>query len=100
MKRALLILAAIGYFIFFVEGLDTGLGLYRTPSSCWTAAGCAAVAMACCPKRRRWLWSIAGIAAIAGSLYGYHENAKWRAIMDRVQRHHVMPPASRTETNR
>src|ERR1017187_1098937 len=86
MKRAMLILSAFGYVLFLNFGMDRGLGVfYRTPNYCWAALACAVVAGACVSKRSRWFWGIAGVAAIAGCLYGYHQNSEWRQRLDRIR---------------
>ena len=101
LKRGMLILAAFGYFIFLNFGMDRGLGaLYRTPNYCWAALASAVVAAACGSKRSRWLWGIAGVAAIAGCLYAYHQNSEWRETLRRVQAQQASPSPYQTATNR
>lgn len=101
MKRTLLILSAFGYLIFLIAGMDTGLGIYRTPAYCFAAAACAFVAVACVSKSQRWYWGIAGIAAIACSIYGYRQNSEWRERLERIRsQQQPPPPAAQTETNR
>ena len=97
MKRGLLILSGFGYVMFLVAGIGTGLGVYRTPAYCFGALGCAVVAAMCAAKRPRVYWSIAGAAAIACSLYGYHENYTWRERLERAQLERGAPPASQAE---
>ena len=94
------ILSGFGYVIFLIAGMDTGFGVYRTPAYCLAALACALVAAACAAKRPRLYWSIAGIAAIACSLYGYHENRQWRERLERVLAEHQAPPATQVGTNR
>jgi hypothetical protein len=100
MKRALLILSAFGFVVFLIAGMDTGLGVFRTPAYCFAAVACAVVAAACASKRGRLYWSIAGVAAIACSLYGYHQNNEWRVRLDRIRAQQPPPPATQTETNK
>ena len=97
---ALLILPVFGYVMFLIAGMDTGLGVYRAPAYCFGAAACALVAAACVSKRQRLYWSIAGVAAIACSLYGYHQNSEWRERLGRVRAQQPPPPTAQTETNR
>lgn len=100
-KRVLLVSAAFGYVMFFMAGTDTGLGvLVRNPELCLAAAGCALVATFWSSKKQRWICGIATAVAIAGTLYGYHENSKWRAKLDRFEDTRPQPPASQTEMDR
>ena len=98
MKRALLILSAFGYLMFLVAGLDTGLGVYRTPAYCFAAVVCAIVAAASVSKRSRLYWSIAAVAALGCSLYGFYQNHEWRERLERVRAQ--QPPSAQTETKR
>src|SRR5258706_9345593 len=100
MKRALLILAAFGYVMFFIMGIDTGLGVYRSPSYCWAAFACALVAAACVSKRQRRIWIIAGVIAMAASFYGYHQNNEWRERLERIRTRQAPPSTSQTGMNR
>ena len=100
MRRGLLILSGFGYAMFLFAGMDTGLGVYRTPAYCFAALACALVAAACAAKRARLYWSIAGIAAIACSLYGYHQNREWRERVERFPVKSQAPPTTQTETNK
>jgi peptidoglycan/LPS O-acetylase OafA/YrhL len=101
LKRGMLILAAFGYLIFLSFGMDRGLGVfYRTPNYCWAALTCAVVAAACDSKRPRWLWGIAGVAAIAACLYAYHQNSEWPKRLERVQAQQASPSPSQSVTNR
>ncbi len=95
-KRALLILATFGFVIFFAGGMSTGLGVYRNPTECWIAAGCALVGVACGSGRQRWIAGIAAAVAVAGSLYGYHENDAWRVRLERIRAEH--PPKTAPQT--
>lgn len=98
MKRALLIFSAFGYLMFLITGLDTGLGVYRSPAYCFAAVACAIVAAACVSKRLRMYWSIAGVVAIGCCLYGFYQNQEWRDRLDRIQSQ--QPPSAQMETNR
>jgi hypothetical protein len=100
MKRALLILSCFGYVMFLLAGTSTGSGVYRTPGFCLAAVACAAVATACVPAKSRWSWSVAGVAALVCSLYGYQQNSKWRAKLDLTRG--LRPPTTevQTDTNR
>jgi hypothetical protein len=100
MKRASLILAAFGYIMFLIAGMDTGLGVFRTPIYCWAAFACALIAVLCVSKRHRWFWSIAGVVAIAGSLYGYHQNSEWRQRLERFKAQESTLPTPNTATNK
>jgi len=97
-KRALLILATFGFVIFFWGGMSTGLGVYRNPTECWIAAGCALVGVACGSGRQRWIAGVAAAIAVAGSLYGYHENDAWRVRLERIRATLPPKPAPQTET--
>ena len=96
----MLILSGFGYVMFLIAGLDTGLGVYRTPAYCFAALACALVPAVCAAKRTRLYWSIAGIAAIACGLYGYHENRQWRERLERVLAEHQALPTTQMGTNR
>ena len=101
LKRGLLILAAFGYVMFLLAGLDTGLGVFRrTLGYCWAALACALVAIPCASKKLRWFWGIAGVAAIAGNLYGHHQNSEWTERLERVRAQQTPPSSSQTVTNR
>lgn len=91
MKRGLLILSAFGYVMFLTAGIDTGLGVYRTPAYCLAAVACAVMGAPCVAKRHRLFALFAGIVAMACSLYGYHQNIQWREKLDRMSM--LLPPA-------
>ena len=100
MKRGLLILSGFGYVMFLVAGLDTGLGVYRTPAYCFAALACAVVAAACVAKKPRLYWSIAGVAAVLCSVYGYHQNSEWHETLESIRAQRQSQPAVQTETTR
>jgi len=101
MKRGLLILAAFGYVMCLLAGMDQGLGVfYRSLGYCWAALACALVAIACTSKKQRWFWGLAGVAAIVGNLYGHHQNGVMRETLERVQAKQTPPSTSQTFTNR
>ncbi len=100
MRHGLLIFSGFGYVMFLIAGMDTGLGVYRTPAYCFAALACALVAAVCAAKKPRLYWSIAGIVAIACSLYGYHENRQWHERIERVRGEHRADPTAQIETNR
>ncbi len=85
--------------MFFIAGMDTGLEV-RNPAYCWAAVACALAAGALGSKSQRFVCTIAGIAAIAGSLYGYHQNSEWHRRLERVLTEHPHPPASQIETTK
>jgi small-conductance mechanosensitive channel len=97
-RRALLMLASFGFVIFFWGGMSTGLGVFRNPTECWIAAGYALVGVACASGRQRWIAGIAAVVAVAGSLYGYHENDAWRVRLERIRAEHPPKTAPQTET--
>jgi len=98
MKRALLILSAFGYLMFLIAGLDSGLGVYRTPACCFAAVACAIVAAACVSKGARLYWITAGVAAFGCSVYGFYQNHEWRERLERIQAQ--QPASAQTETKR
>lgn len=85
MRRGLITLSGLGYVMFLWAGLDTGLGVYRTPAYCFLALFCAAAATACASKRVRLWWTVAGLAAIVCGAYGYHQNREWRERLERIR---------------
>lgn len=99
-KRAVFVVALFGYLLFLVEGLTTGLGVYRNPTACWIAVACALVALACSSKTQRWFTGLALIFAVVGSLYGYHKNAEWKHKLDRIRAQKPTQAQSQQETNR
>jgi hypothetical protein len=101
LTRGLVILAAFGYVMFLLAGMDAGLGVFRrTLGYCWAALACALVAVACAPKKLRWFWGIAAVAAIAGNLYGHHQNREWRERLERARAQQTAPSSSQAVTNR
>ena len=84
-KRGLYILALFGYVLFLMEGMSTGLGVYRNPTACWVASFCAVIALACASKAQRWFSLIVLMISIYGAFYGYYRNAQWRVRLDRIQ---------------
>jgi glucose uptake protein GlcU len=101
LKRGMLILAAFGYVIFLLAGMDQGLGVfYRTLGYCWAALACALAGMTCASKKQRWFWGIAGVAAIVGNLYGHYQNGEWSERLARIQAQQKPPPTAQAPTNR
>ncbi|MBP7826835.1 MAG: hypothetical protein KA236_09830 [Verrucomicrobia bacterium] len=94
LKRKLLFIAGVGYAVFLIAGLDTGLGVYRTPAYCLAALACAVLAAACTTKRPRVYWIIAGIAAILCTVYGYRQNQQWRERLERIKAQQPPPPTT------
>jgi len=86
--------------MFVFAGMDTGLGVFRTPAYCWVAIPCALIAAVCSAKRRRWYWIIAGAAAVVCSIYGYQQNSKWRERVEHFPVKQAPPPAEQPESNR
>ena len=84
-KVAVFVLALFGYILFLMEGLSTGLGVYRNPTYCWVAAAFAVLAFVFASRAQRWVAIAALLIAILGGLYGYHANATWRERLDRAQ---------------
>ena len=93
LKRGMFVLAVFAYLMFLSIGMDTGLGVYYlTLGYCWAALACAIVAMLFAPRKWKWLWGIAGLAALIGNLYGHHHNSVMREELERIQRNGNMPP--------
>jgi hypothetical protein len=86
MRRGLLILAGFGYIMLLMAGMDTGLGVYRTPAYSLASVGCAIIAALCSEQRQRFFWVIAALAAILFSVYGFQQNNQWRERLDRFQK--------------
>jgi hypothetical protein len=84
-KLAVFVLALFGYILFLMEGLSTGLGVYRTPTYCWLAAALAVLAFVFASRPQRWVAVAALVTAILSALYGYHANATWKERLERVQ---------------
>lgn len=84
-KLAVFVLSLFGYILFLMEGLSTGLGVYRNPTYCWVAAALAILAFVFASRPRRWVAIAALVIAILGGLYGYHANATWRERLERAQ---------------
>ena len=84
-KHAVFILGLFGYILFLMEGMTTGLGVYRNPTACWIAAGFALLAFGVASKSQRWIAGAALIVAILGSFYGYHKNTEWKEKLDRLE---------------
>jgi len=78
LKLAVLVLALSGYAFFLVEGLSSGLGVYRHPTYCWVATGFAFVTLIVASPPQRWIAILAIVAGVLSAIYGYHENANWR----------------------
>jgi len=84
-KLAVFVLALFGYILFLMEGLSTGLGVYRNPTYCWVAAALAILAFVFASRSQRWIAIAALVVAILSSLYGYHANAGWKERLERAQ---------------
>lgn len=98
--RALLIMSSFGYAMFLIAGLDTGLGVYRTPAYCFAALACAGVGAACVSMRARWCWGVAGAAAVVCSLYGYRQNDQWREKLAHIRAQQPQSTAAHSDTNK
>jgi hypothetical protein len=99
-KRGLYVLALVGYVLLLMEGMSTGLGVYRNPTACWLAACCAVIALACASKAQRWLSVMALMLSIAGAFYGYQQNAVWKERLERIHAKQLSSPHAQTETNK
>ena len=84
-KPAVFALALVGYLLFLMEGLSTGLGVYRHPMYCWISAAFAILALVVASGPQRWVAVTALVIAILSSLYGYHANATWKGKLERRQ---------------
>ena len=84
-KLAVFVLALFGYIHFLMEGLSTGMGVYRNPTYCWVAAAFAILAFVFASRSQRWIAIAALVVPILSSLYGYHANATWRERLERAQ---------------
>ena len=101
LRHGTFILAAFGYLNFLLLEMDTGLGVFfRTLGYCWAALACAIVSILCAPKKWKWFWGMAGIAAVIGNLYGHHHNSTMKEELERIQSQQNPPIASETVTNR
>jgi hypothetical protein len=95
-----LILALLAWLSFFVEGISTGLGIYRHPDSCWIAAGVAVLAALCAHASQRW-WAVLALAlAVGGALYGYQHNARTREWWQRFEARQHAAESSQSSTNK
>jgi hypothetical protein len=84
-KLAVFVLALFGYVLFLMEGLSTGLGVYRDPTYCWIAGAFALLALLVASRSQRWVALAALVAAILVGVYGCYANATWRERLKRVQ---------------
>jgi endonuclease/exonuclease/phosphatase (EEP) superfamily protein YafD len=99
-RRGVLILALLAWLSFFVEGISTGLGIYRHPDSCWIAAGVAVLAALCAHASQRW-WAVLALAlAVGGALYGYQHNARTREWWQRFEARQHAAESSQSSTNK
>jgi hypothetical protein len=84
-RLATFVLAFFGYILLLMEGLSTGLGVYRNPTYCWIAGGFALLALAVASKSQKWIAIAALLIAIVCGVYGHYRNTSWREKLRKAQ---------------
>jgi len=84
-KLATFVLAFFGYILLLMEGMSTGLGVYRNSTYCWVAGGFALLALAVASKPQKRIAIAALLVAILCGVYGHYRNTRWKQKLRKAQ---------------
>ena len=99
-RAGVLVIASLVWLSLFIDGVSTGLGIYRHPTSCWIAAVVALIALVPARAKQRWWVFLALAFAVGGALYGDSKNASTRDRWQRFEARQHAAELSQPNTNK